>query len=158
MGKECRKCGKIKDLLEFYVNRARRDGRMTICGSCSRLAVKEYRKTPTGKANGIRTTRAYLRTTKGRAATSRANRAANIRDPSRRQACSSVSHAVAAGRMKRAADMPCSIRSDDCSGKHNWHHDSYREEDRLNVRVLCKFHHVLWHRNNTPKPYEPAQD
>lgn len=61
----------------------------------------------------------------------------------RQSAGRAVSRAIRSGKMKR---MPCEI----CNGVAEAHHDSYREEDRLKVKWLCKLHHEEWHMKNKP--------
>ncbi len=42
--KKCSKCGEIKPLSSFNKNKARKDGRKSICKICQRLQNKEYRQ------------------------------------------------------------------------------------------------------------------
>lgn len=37
-----------------------------------------------------------------------------------------------------------------CGDSAQAHHDSYLQEDWLNIRWLCRNHHSEWHRKNTP--------
>ena len=70
--------------------------------------------------------------------------------PSRRQASNEINMAIRRGEMVRAAELPRACESVECYGRNEYHHDSYRREDWLNVRVLCVRHHKQWHRENNP--------
>lgn len=58
----------------------------------------------------------------------------------------SVAHAIRSGRLKV---MSCEI----CGLKAQAHHDDYNKP--LEVRWLCRDHHVEWHKHN--KPIYPEQ-
>lgn len=60
--------------------------------------------------------------------------------PLRHKARRAVEAALKSGRLTK---KPCCICGE--SNAHA-HHDSYKEEDRLNVRWFCRPHHDAWHR------------
>jgi len=90
----------------------------------------------------------YRKSEKGKAAAFRGNVRSNAKEPFKRKANNKVKHAVARGHIPRPADLCCSEASDACSGRHEYHHSSYMEEDWLNVTVLCRHHHIEWHKHN----------
>ncbi len=82
MKKTCTKCGKNKDLEEYYRNANHKDGRQPECKSCRIAVQKEYAKSDKGKAvnakhmksaKGKATQSKYMKTDKGKATAARRN-------------------------------------------------------------------------------------
>jgi hypothetical protein len=67
-------------------------------------------------------------------------------NPPHRAAHHAVEREVKFCRLARASTMDC----EGACGKRaaHWHHDSYREADRLNVTAFCVKCHRAWHRLN----------
>ncbi len=158
--KSCSKCKKVKPASGFGRRSASKDGLRSQCKECEREAGRKYAKSEHGRA--VRA--AYRSTEKGkeifRAARAkysstyhgkmmnRTRQEALRKTPrgrARQLASWAVQAEVKAGRMPPARIEPCSERSEDCEGRHEYHHDSYLEADRLSVRCLCAFHHKEWH-------------
>ena len=161
--KSCVRCGEIKPLTDFHRRSSSKDGRRGDCKACHLIACAERRKTASWKATRDayqktdayrESQKAYRRTGKGRAATRRGNAVHQSLNPFKYRAKAAVYREIRAGRMRRAIFSPCESLSESCAGQHEHHHDSYRKEDWLNVRVLCRHHHRQWHLTNTPTPYE----
>ena len=51
--KQCKKCGQLKDLTEFYKNSRMVDGHLNICKMCVKDAGKENCELPPAKAGGF---------------------------------------------------------------------------------------------------------
>ena len=66
-------------------------------------------------------------------------------NPQARKAHHAVSNAVRDGRLEK---QPCENLDDTCYGKINAHHDDYNKP--LEVRWLCRSHHMRWHAVNGP--------
>lgn len=68
------------------------------------------------------------------------------KNPLSRKAQYAVSNAVRDGRLEK---KPCEQASDGtCHGVINAHHDDYSKP--LEVRWLCRSHHMRWHAENGP--------
>jgi hypothetical protein len=149
MEKVCKKCGESKDLEMFYRDKRKSDGLFNACKACEQSEQRKRRRTETHK-DAMRDKR---QTAEGRARMSQASSLRRSRYPFKSKAKSKVNSAIRSGKVPRAATQPCLSASEDCYGAHNHHHDSYRESDWLNTRVLCRHHHIEWHRNNEAIPY-----
>lgn len=147
--KKCIKCGKTKELNEFYVHKANTDGHFGSCKECCKIASKKnriknidyykkydrekykndprvkerhkkYRKTKSGKRNLKKITTKY-----------------RDENPEKIQAHMAVSVAI---RNKTLIKKPCEV----CGKvKAHAHHDDYSRP--LDVRWLCPKHHKEWH-------------
>ena len=166
MDKTCTGCQQNLPLDAFRSNPKGKHGRYSKCRECEAkrrrakegsperaAAYKRYRQSPKGRAAQARAKKKYRASERGRAT----DRAYYQKRRWYMLCKAAVNNAVQAGRLQRAQDVECcGVNSGDCSGPHEWHHDSYRTERWLDVRCFCKKHHDEWHRANTAEPCEKA--
>jgi hypothetical protein len=145
--KKCTKCGEVKALDAFSVRPRGSQGRSSKCkestAAYSRERYERRRETE------IERTSKWLRENPDRMKEYRKKHAESTRqymrmDYRRRpevwSARKAVNYAVASGKLKR---LPCEL----CGNpKSEGHHESYEQEQWLNVRWLCRKHHVEAHK------------
>lgn len=128
--KKCYKCGKQKQLTEFYPHKGNRDGRLGQCKECSKAYSIRWRQENIEKVRehdrqrGARQSPEYL---------------ADYRKkyPNKYRATNMVNNAIRDGKLFRE---PCEY----CGNtKTHAHHDDYAKP--LNVRWLCASCHSCWH-------------
>ena len=150
--KACTKCGESKPREMFHRDRSKSDGLYSSCKACVRALHRDPEHM--ARARERKRTQAYKDTRNASRRTPEYRERARRRrqDPryrAKRAAREAVSCAIARGDLVRAADVDCEKASPECSGSHEWHHDSYLPSDWLRVRCLCKRHHTAWHRQHT---------
>jgi len=59
--KRCYKCGKIKSKSEYYPNKARYDEVSVYCKDCHLIYIRQWSKTPKGKAKQQRADQKYIK-------------------------------------------------------------------------------------------------
>ena len=163
--KVCSKCERSLSVCCFR-RRGERDGRNGRYRSWCRECESARRSSEQGRALMRNRCARYRLTDKGRskdkrqATKYRASGAAGIAErrryaenPWQALAKAKVNNAIADHRWTRAGDHACESADASCRGQHEWHHDSYRIEDWLRVRCLCKHHHTEWHKHNVALPY-----
>jgi len=167
MKKTCVVCKELKQLSDFHKKSAAKDGLQPVCKPCALAAGRRYARSAKGKATSLayrktekatRARRKYRNTPAAKAAHMERLSRYQTNNPHKLKAKTKVSNAIRSGKLVAAKNRACEMESLGCSGVHHYHHDSYREEDWLNVRVLCRAHHVLWHQNNTPTPFNQEPD
>ncbi len=151
--KECRECGGLKPLDEFYAHPRMADGHLNKCKSCVKTRVADHRE------RNLETVRAYDRCRadlphrvalrkqvaerwksdpelRARSASQKA--AWSHRNPQKRAANYAVNNALRDGKLAR---QPC-----ECCGnpKAEAHHDDYSKP--LDVKWLCHADHMKRHR------------
>jgi hypothetical protein len=121
MKKTCRKCGKDKQLGEFYKDSSKKDGYQSLCKVCHINFVRAYNLTPKGKQAASKTKSNFAK-----------------KYPHRIKAKDKFNYEVKSGRLKR---LPCSV----CRATHNiqGHHEDYNNP--LDVIWLCDAHHKNLH-------------
>lgn len=135
--KACFRCGETRDLSEFYTHEEMADGHLNKCKSCcrseavkNRLSKISYYREYDRKRFATDRRRAFL------AERQRRYRAAN---PGKTAARSAVSRALRSGELVRGRCEVCGSDAVDA------HHDDYGRP--LNVRWLCRVHHLFEHGN-----------
>ena len=150
--KSCRTCGTEQPLMDYYIytnGSLDRD-----CKSCRRAKVRanrlanidHYREFDRARENlphRVSARKAYQKTEAGKAKMARGRVAYYNRYPSKRKATIAVGNAVRDGRLQK---QPCEKCGDPVAEAH---HEDY--SNPLDVRWLCRAHHVEWHRHNKPK-------
>jgi hypothetical protein len=133
MKKRCFKCGKRKELLEFYKHFAMNDGHLGKCKICAR------RDTRVNRVKRIEYYLAYdLKRKKGTDVAEYSKRARE-RHRDAYKARTAVGNAVRDRRLKK---LPCEV----CGvGKVEAHHSDYKKP--LDVIWLCFKHHRMKHGN-----------
>lgn len=151
--KKCFKCGQELPVEAFYRHSRMADGRLGKCKTCTKRDVREnlaaradqyraYEKRRASLPHRVKARAEYAKSESGKVAIRRAGRNYVDRHPLRKIANTAVSNAVRDGRLIR---LPCEV----CGAKAEAHHDDYSKP--LDVRWLCKKHHVEWHKHNEPK-------
>lgn len=144
--KACTTCRVAKELSEFHVDKRARDGVRTRCKDCTGIAQAKYQRTGPGKSVHEKAMRRYRKTEKGRASMRKTRSLPTARI--RARAMDAVKYQIRMGRVAPPRMVPCELAGPACSGRHEYHHDSYEVHRRLDVRCLCKSHHDGWHRQN----------
>lgn len=159
MTKQCFKCGKIKDICDFYAHPKMSDGHLNKCKECTIKDVRDHREA--NHAEFIAYDRRRYRENPERKISagkwSRENpekklmvgRAWAKRNNNKRKAQAAVAREIKSGRMSR---MPCA----DCGTVENVHahHPDYSKP--LDVVWLCSIHHGLRHRKDYKKEQKTA--
>lgn len=150
--KVCENCLVEKNLDRFYKYKSGSPARL--CKDCKNAESKTNyyanidRRKETSRAwlesdRGKSITAAYRKSERGKAAFKRGADAYAKRYPVKNAAQTMLGNAVQAGKIKR---LPCEVCGAD---KAHGHHDDYSKP--LDVRWLCRKHHVDWHRHNKAK-------
>lgn len=131
MNKECRTCGVLKPLSDYYPHSGMRDGRLNHCKECKKRRQSEFRLSDEGKQYF----RAYFQ--KYYAEKAHVFKASQARQkklhPEKFKARAAVNHAL---RDKRLFRMPCQ----QCGvAQSEAHHPDYSRP--LDVVWLCRSHH-----------------
>ncbi len=131
MNKICVKCGKEKDITEFYVHNGMSSGRLNYCKVCVRERVRNYFHTEHGR----RINNEWFKTEKGKAKSKRHTQKFRRLNPEKYKALTIANNAVRSGKLIK---KPCEV----CGSKEvEKHHDDYSKP--LEVRWLCRKHHRL---------------
>ncbi len=161
MSKACSKCGVVKELEGFYKQVGGKDGRRPDCKECHKAWSRAYAVSDRGRAvkrkhanspRGLRKKSDYIKSERGKAARVKSITNYRKRYPMKDAAQRKAQYEVSRGRLPHPATIPCEEGPAGCSGRHEYHHDSYRVEDRAVVRCMCRRHHRAWHAANTPLP------
>lgn len=134
-GIECRRCGSVKPVSEYYKNNRSKSGYdLAKCIECAKLGVRENR------AENIEYYREYDRV-RGNRQSYEYRAEYNKVFPRKYKARMKVGNAIRDGKIVRG---PCEV----CGERRNVHahHDDYSYP--LDVRWLCAPHHSQWHREN----------
>ena len=136
--KKCTKCGVEKMAEEFSKMAAAKDGMQSNCKACNKVSSAEYRDA-NSEAIAARDAE-YCQTPAGKETQRKANATRRAKSPEKAAARTAVSNAIAAGRLVR---QPCLVCGE--TERVEAHHDSYHENRRLDVRWLCRPHHLEHH-------------
>ena len=153
--KTCSKCKEEKGVSEFHKDRSTPSGLQYPCKDCQRDAKRDYCKTPIGKAQKASHDSKYKASPRGKSASERSRekrkhtavgRASRKRcsdryrllHPEKKLAHQAVARALSRGDIVR---KPCEVCGS--TTRIEAHHDDYSK--RLDVRWLCKKHHVEVH-------------
>lgn len=149
--KQCSRCRSVKSIDEFHRDSRKTDGRLCHCKACAaglyqknrdRIRAKQnshyYATRDDRKDHVVKKDRQYRIANKERLNAQKAEYA-RLNRP-KIEAGNAVQSAIACGRMVK---MPCEICGKE---KAEAHHDDYSRP--LDVRWLCRSHHMQWHRKN----------
>ncbi len=150
--KTCFKCGKKKDLSEFYRHKQMADGHLGKCKQCTKAdstkhrddnleKVKAYDRARGMAPHRVALRAAYAQTEQGKQRLAAGAKAYYKRWPAKTKAKNMVNNAVRDGKLFKE---PCSVCGS--TDRIHGHHDDYAKP--LNVRWLCSAHHKQWHRDN----------
>ena len=163
--KHCSKCKQNKSVTEFYKNASRKDGYCHCCKKCKLAECKRYVQTSKGKATlkkyrqtekvhkyNLQYQEQYRKSERGKVVRKRYlisgkckeyEESYVIRYPERRKAKDAVLYAIKIGKLPPAKTLQCQI----CKGSaREYHHPSYKKEDRLKVIPVCSICHKKIHR------------
>ena len=151
ISKGCNKCGKVKQITEFYAQPGAKDGRSNACKECTKKQAREHRKRNAdyyrqydrSRANlphRVEMRKRYAQSKDGKEAAKRANRRYIQRNSTKRAAHVLTGNAIRDGKLEK---KPCEVCG---SAQVHAHHDDYMKP--LEVRWLCPAHHKQWHDEN----------
>jgi hypothetical protein len=149
--KTCFKCGRAKNLTDFYKHPQMGDGRLNKCKECTKKDVQQnyranidyYKQYEVGRANlphRVQAREEYAQTEAGKISGNRAKRKWVKNNPEKRNAQTQLSNAVRDGRVKK---QPCCICKS--TRRIHGHHEDYSKP--FDVVWLCPKHHIQWHKN-----------
>ncbi len=136
--KICPKCGSEKELSEFQVRNASKDGLTASCCDC----LKAYDKGRATSKSRVEGRKAYLLTDKGRQVRKETNCRYIEKNKKKRKAHVAVGNAVRSGRLLKSCICEYCLESKPIEG----HHSDYNKP--LEVLWLCSKCHADWHKNN----------
>jgi hypothetical protein len=131
--KECRECGLLKPLSDFYKHDKMADGHLNKCKDCVKCRVKKYRDI------NVERIREYDRE-RGNRQPPEYGKQYRDRFPNKYKAHTMVNNAI---RDWKLFSQPCELCG--CLDSVG-HHDDYLKP--LKVRWLCQAHHAQWHVNH----------
>lgn len=149
--KECSQCGIEKEISEFQIRRASKDGLTARCKAC----LSAYDKTRANNPNRVKAREEYKKTEAYRDSCRKSSKKYSKLHPDKRlestrkyreknekksQCHGIVGYAIKCGNLVR---KPCEICGRE---KVHAHHDDY--DKPLDIRWLCDEHHNEWHRIN----------
>ena len=135
MKKQCFKCERVLPVESFYAHPQMADGRLGKCKDCCRKDVSANRAARVDYYREYDRKRYQTEPVRQRAA--EAQRRSRSRHPETSRARPLVAHALRAGRLIR---KPCDVCG--CTNAEA-HHEDYTRP--LDVRWLCRVHHMLEH-------------
>lgn len=165
----CNKCHQAKDESEFHKDKSRVDGLAYVCKTCANAYAKKYQednraefrkggrfyKARPGRKRSPESRRRYKEANREKvnaAARAFAERhAQDLRDNARRYRHDNRDKYLAAKALQKAIYHKVMPPAKECTcadcGKQatHYHHESYAEQDRLNVVPLCGSCHKLRH-------------
>lgn len=152
--KQCCACHQYLLIENFHKNISKKDGLCPRCKTCrskqannkiKRRADRRYKSSSQGRASQKR----YIHSEKGRRA--------YFRYPERRAARTAVARAVRDGMLLHPTALPCSMASEQCHGRHEYHHYlGYEREHWLDVKAICAVHHRLADKNQLDASMPPS--
>lgn len=131
MEKKCFKCGKTKNLTEFYKNKGMADGHLNKCKTCAKEDSLRHR------SKNLERIREYDRN-RGNRQDSCYIKSYRTKYPNKYRAHNMVNNSI---RDSKLFAEPCEICGS--STEVHAHHNDYAKP--LNVRWLCPAHHSQWH-------------
>lgn len=136
--KRCFKCGKEKQLSEFYRHSMMADGHLNKCKTCTKSDVRRHRS----ENESVRAydRQRYAENSQRRKSVQKIAADWRVKNPDRYRAQNKVNNAIRDGKLKKQS---CEV----CGDKNvHAHHDDYSKP--LEVRWLCPLHH---HREHAKK-------
>jgi len=144
--KNCKQCGELKALDDYYAHPDTADRKSAKCVECvkenaraNRAKNIEYYREYDRNRGGGRWSQEYLNSMEYRDSCSRSNKKYRKQNPHKYKAHSAVSNAVRDGRLEK----PGACETCDDTGVIHGHHDDYAYP--LEVRWLCAACHRQWH-------------
>ena len=132
--KKCFKCGKDKDLAEFYKHKQMSDGHLNKCKDCAKSDSTKHRN------NNVEKIREYDRS-RGARQYKGYNKEYREKYPNKYRAHNMINNAIRDGKLFSEGCESCGS-----DGKTHAHHDDYLKP--LNIRWLCPSCHSEWHKEN----------
>lgn len=135
MLRKCSDCKKEKTLDSFHKLKG---GFQYMCKDCHQRYYKN--RYPNKRQAILEISSQYRKSEKGKSVMRKCIEEWRERNPLKRKAHIAVTNAIYSGRLKK---KPC----EECGKTRNIdaHHDSYEKEHWLDVRWLCKEHHIKFH-------------
>jgi len=152
--KTCYACHQTKPRTEFYRNRSRHDGLQSKCKECTaqyqrsphgneihRRAYRRYRQSPAGVASRLK----YQKTDKCKTNNIESQRRQRVASRARFRATDAANNAIREGRLCPCPCEVCGLAPAKVNGRQaiEAHHDDYSKP--LDVRWLCRKHHLEVH-------------
>jgi len=131
--KKCFKCGKRKDLNDFYAHPQMADGHLGKCKSCTKRDVHKRYDSQEGRTKVVAYEKQRALSPERRKKALEYQRKRRAKNPRKNKARQAVSNAVRDGRLVK---LPCQVCG---SPKSQAHHPDYRSP--LKVVWLCFKHH-----------------
>ena len=141
MEKTCKKCKETMSIQEFYTHKQMGDGRLSFCKECVKSRVRKYGSTDHAKEIA----RAWAKTPKGRAKTSRGGKRHIEQNPEKMRCRRMSANAIRDGKITRE---PCRVCGDE---KSESHHKDYTNP--FNIDWLCRKHHRKIYHSDYYKGY-----
>ena len=138
--KKCFKCGKKKELGEFYRHKQMADGHLGKCKACTKIDSQASRWSRIDKVRAYDRKRGKLQKRIG--ANTERTKIFRERFPARYKAHNAVNNAVRDGRLKRPDRCSLCLKKGPVEG----HHENYKK--LLEVDWLCACCHRQLHRDN----------
>lgn len=162
--KRCSVCKEEKSLADFHKNSSRKDGHCHSCKNCKLAESKRYRQTVKGKTTlktyrqrekvhkyNLQYQNQYRQSETGKITRKRYLQSAKCKQyeefyaighPERRKAKDAVCYAIKVGKLVPANTLQCQICKETA---REYHHPSYKTEDRLKVIPVCFVCHKKIH-------------
>lgn len=131
--KICSKCHKAQEHTQFHARLASTDGLQATCKTCTKAYDKARLQKPEVKARNKALKKVHLNTNAGRKQRKKATNKYLLSYPEKKSAHNAVAAALHQGRLTKA-DY-CVVCSSE--GPLEAHHESYADEDQLDVVWLC---------------------
>lgn len=153
--KPCTACGLVKPLSDFYRNKIISDGHENTCKPCFRKRQNKWRWENIAKVRAaqrafvhseesIANKKAWTNSAAGKASHARATARWRAKNRIKCRAHKKLNNAIIRGELTRQPCEKCGVRKVDA------HHDDYSKP--LQVRWLCRKHHVEFHKPAYVKP------
>jgi len=136
MDKKCTRCGNEKQISDFQIRKASKDGLTASCKDC----LKKYDSLRNMLPHRVEARNKYQKTSRGMAVCKAMKERWADRNKEKRAAHLILGNAIKYGRITR---KPCEICGSNI--KIHGHHDDYSKP--LDVRWLCPKHHKQIHAN-----------
>jgi hypothetical protein len=163
--KECRECGDMFPLSDFYKHTGMGDGHLNKCKTCVKTRVKKHRyenleliqdydRQRDDLPHRVEARKKYGKDSKNRDIFRESKRKWDANNPQKKRAHGLVSDAIKLGKLEKTSCIICE------NEKTEGHHEDYSKP--LEVVWLCDFHHKKRHRqlnkanrkNNEPPSIE----
>jgi hypothetical protein len=135
--KKCFKCGKKKDISQFYTHKEMGDGHLGKCKTCTKKDVKDRYKDPEARKRIAEYERLRFKNPERKAKIKEYRKNRRNKHKGKHRANNQVTNAIRNGKLVR---KPCEVCG---SSKSQAHHPDYRKP--LYVKWLCFRHHRELH-------------